>query len=230
MVNIFPYEYVLILERNALFAHAIATVVTESTCLPASDIQHVSSIMHLRSKIMSKKFTGKTVLIIAELVTDVDGLRNGFELIKFLTAQEKNGNRQYGVVVYTGLREAILIKGLVVSGPDAIVLRDEPFAEFEKIIAGLCLPGMDIKLSSGTRKKLSGTEETLTAAEQAWLIAEIDSGDPTAAAIKLHCSRKTVSTHRISVAKKLGLRKRTDFCHWLGEIQCSLGYFNGRIV
>lgn len=190
----------------------------------------MSSIMQLRSKIMSKKFSGKKILIITELVTDVDGLRNGFDLIDFLTAQKINGNRQYGVVVYTGLCEAVLIKGLLVSAPDAIVLRDEPFADFEKSIAGLCPPGMYIKLSAGTRKKLSETEVMLTAAEQAWLIAEIDSGDQTAAAIKLRCSIKTVSTHRISVAKKLGLRKRTDFCHWLGEIQCSLGYFNGRVI
>jgi len=219
----FPYEVVLILDRLMLTGKIIVDEVNKLAGRHCS--LHALNISSLREVLLSPIMRRKKILVIAELVTDSDSLHDGFTFIDELTyLSEIIGLHR--CMIYTALREPLLLQAIVDKRPDAIVLRDESMQVFRKYLQSMCIKSAHTLLSPAVSTVLQqNVVRKLSPRELLWVLMQLNDSSLSGVARRLHRSEKTVSTHRRAVAERLGLQNSLEINRWLGKIQQSLGNY-----
>jgi len=221
--GVFPYEMVFILDRLTLTGGVIVDEVNRLAGRHCS--LHALNISTLREVLLSPAMRRKKILVIAELVTDFDSLHDGFTFLDELTYLSEIIGR-HCCMVYTALREPLLLQAIVDKRPDAIVRRDESMLVFRKYLQSMCSKSTHTLMSPAVSKVLQkNIVRKLSPRELLWVLMQLNDPSLSGVARQLHRSEKTISTHRRAVAERLGLKNSLEINRWLGKIQQSLGNY-----
>ncbi|MFZ4834017.1 LuxR C-terminal-related transcriptional regulator [Rouxiella sp. Mn2063] len=221
MDDSFPYEMVLILDRLTLTGRVIVDEVNKLAGRHCA--LHALNIATLREVIISPVMRRKNILVIAELSTDFDSIHDGFNFLDELTCLSAIIGR-HRCMVYTALREPLLLQAIVDKQPDAIVRRDESMSVFRKSLQSVCAKSRHTLMSPAVSSALQENDvRKLSPRELLWVLMQLNDSSLSGVARRLHRSEKTVSTHRRAVAERLGLQNSLEINRWLGQIQDSMG-------
>jgi len=222
--GVFPYEMVLILDRLTLTGK---TIVDEVNRLAGRHCSlHALNIATIREVLFSPIMRRKKILVIAELATDFDSLHDGFTFLDELTCLGEIIGRHH-CMVYTALREPLLLQAILDKQPEAIVRRDESMLVFRKYLQSMCIKSTHTLMSPAVSEALQkNTVRKLSPRELLWVLMQLNDSSLSGVARQLDRSEKTVSTHRRTVAKMLGLQNSLEIKRWLGKIQESLGIYH----
>lgn len=221
------FDEFLILDRLPLTGKAISELIDNMFGKECSF--HITDIEALKSKIAVCYSNNKKTLIISELSTEIDSLNDCINLLRdicFIQSFQANIH----CLIYTAVKDPIILREVLKIKPNGIVLRTEPLTEFKNLILKI-KPVCRQTILSLMVSSLIFTIESLhlTTAEFTWLISQVDGLNVVDTSNFLSRDIRTISHHRRAVMLKVGIKSTYDINIWLGKMQCSLGNYNGSV-
>lgn len=204
--GLFPFDRVLVMDRyplSGLGLCALADGVAGRCCS-----EYVSTLTALYQAY--QRYPEERLLLITELISDTEPLRQGLALLQALGPRIRSG--QCRVVVCTDLHDPLLLKAIVNIMPSVVVLRSEPLSVLRDAIrlAASSWPGM--RLSPVVTDGLALTRDyNLTPREMEWLVTQADGLDLRTSARVMNVSYKTVSAWRRNIARRTGSQGKGAF-------------------
>ncbi|ENW8698164.1 TPA: response regulator transcription factor [Escherichia coli] len=213
----FSFDRVLVMDRyplTGLGLCALADGVVGRACS-----EHVTTLRALYHA--CQRYEGERLLLITELISNTESLREGLELLRELGPQIRAG--LYRVVVCTDLADPLLLKVIANEMPTVVVLRSEALSVLQDAIrlAGTLWPEM--LLSPAVAQGLAlARGHKLTPRELEWLVTQADGLDLKASAKAMKVSYKTVSVWRRNIALTIGSAGKGAFNQRLAKVRRSV--------
>lgn len=195
----FPFDRVLVMDRSALSGLglcALADGVAGRTCS-----EHLTTLTALYHA--SLCYGGERLLIITELISNTEPLREGLALLRELAPRVRSG--QCCIMVCTDLADPLLLRIIANEMPSVVVLRCESLSVLRDAIRLAGGAWSEMLLSPAVTDGLALVRRyRLTQRELEWLVTQADGLDLRASAKVMRVSYKTVSVWRRNIAQSIG--------------------------